>query len=70
MYASFEGSQSSPEQLQLTLALLVCERERLRENGVARDLLERNRLEIGRYQHQLSHALIRRYLVRPVKRAA
>ena len=70
MQHSFDGSQLSPEQLQLRLALLACERERLRENGDSRDLLERNRLEIGRRQYELSYALIRRYLVQPVKRAA
>jgi hypothetical protein len=70
MHLNLEGFQSSPEQLQLRLALLACERERLRENSGARDLLERNRLEIGRCQYEFSHALIRRYLVQPVKRAA
>jgi hypothetical protein len=70
MYHGFDGSQSSPEQLQLRLALLAREREQLRENGGSRDLLERNRLELGRCQYELSHALIRRYLVQPVTRAA
>jgi len=70
MQTDFEGSQSNPEQLQLRLALLACERERLRENGVTGDLLERSRLEIGRCQYELSYALIRRYLVQPVKHAA
>ena len=70
MQIDLEGPKSSPEQLQLRLELLACERERLRENGLAGDLLERNRLEIGRCQYELSHALIRRYLVQPVKRAA
>jgi hypothetical protein len=70
MHPSFDGSQSSPEQLQLRLALLACERERLRENGGSCDQLERNRLEIGRCQYELSYALIRRYLVQPVKQAA
>jgi len=70
MQSSFDGSQSSPEQLQLRLALLVCERERLRENGGSSGLLERNRLEIGRCQYEFSYALIRRYLLQPVKRAA
>jgi len=70
MQSSFDGSQSSPEQLQLSLARLACERERLRENAGSRDLLERNRLELGRCQYELSHALIKRYLVQPVTRAA
>ncbi len=70
MQLDFEASESSPEQLQLKLELLACERERLRENGGACDLLERNRLAIGRCQYQLSYALIRRYLVLPAKRAA
>ncbi|MGD0272526.1 MAG: hypothetical protein ABSB96_02185 [Gaiellaceae bacterium] len=54
----------------MRLALLVCERERLRENGGSSGLLERNRLEIGRCQYEFSYALIRRYLLQPVKRAA
>jgi hypothetical protein len=70
MYHGFDGSQSSPEQLQLKLALLAREREQLREDGGSRDLLERNRLELGRCQYELSHSLIRRYLVQPVTRAA
>lgn len=70
MQSSFDGSQSGPEQLQLRLALLACEREQLRENGGTRDLLERNRVEIGRSQYELSRELIRRYLVQPVERAA
>jgi hypothetical protein len=70
MQFELEVSESSPEQLQLKLALLSYERERLRENGAARDLLERNRLEIGRYQYQYSRALVGRYLPQPVERAA
>jgi hypothetical protein len=65
-----DGSGSSPEQLQLKLSLLAIERQRLREAGRSRELLESNRLEIGRYQYKLSNALIRRHLVRPAKRAA
>ncbi len=64
------GSSSSPEQLQLKLSLLAIERQRLREVGSSRELLENNRLEIGRCQHELSSALIRRHLVRPSERAA
>jgi hypothetical protein len=64
------GSGFSPEQLQLRLSLLAIERQRLREVGSSRELLENNRLEIGRCQHELSCALIRRHLVRPAERAA
>jgi hypothetical protein len=67
-----EQSRFSPEQLQLELSLLALERQRLREAGSARDLLETNRLEIGRCQYELSRALIRRHLAHAhtVKRAA
>jgi hypothetical protein len=65
-----DGSGSSPEQLQLKLSLLAIERQRLREAGISRELLEGNRLEIGRCQYELSNALIRRHLVRPAVRAA
>ena len=65
-----DGSGSNPEQLQLRLSLLAIERQRLREVGSSRQVLEDNRLEIGRCQHLLSSALIRRHLVRPTERAA
>ena len=53
---------ASPEELQRRLEALAGERQRLREAVDSRDLLERNRLEIARSQHELSHALIRRHL--------
>ena len=59
----------SPEQLQLELSLLALERQRLREDGSAREPLETNRLEIGRCQYELSRALIRRHLTPAVRRA-
>jgi hypothetical protein len=61
---------STPEQIQLKLALLNSEREQLRENAGTTESLERNRLAIGRCQYELSHALIRRYLAWPMKQAA
>jgi hypothetical protein len=61
---------TSPEELQLRLALLACERQRLRELGQNGEILERNRLEIGRCQYELSRALIRRYLPRAEQNAA
>ncbi len=64
------GSSTSPEQLQLKLFLLAIERQRMREVGSSRESLESNRLEIGRCQYELSHALIRRHLERPIERAA
>jgi hypothetical protein len=71
MWRSGRGrSGFSPEQLELRLSLLVLERQRLREAGSARELLETNRLEIGRCQYELSRALIRRHLGQTVKRAA
>lgn len=65
-----ERSALSPEQLQLELSSLALERQQLREAGGSRDLLEMNRLEIGRCQYELSRALIRRHLGPAVKRAA
>jgi len=61
---------STPEQIQLQLALLGCERQHLRESGGTRESLEQNRLAIGRCQYELSHALIQRYLAWPAQRAA
>ena len=60
----------SPEQLQLELSLLALERQRLREAESSCDVLESNRLEIGRCQYELSRALISRHLGCPVERAA
>ena len=65
-----DGFGLSPEQLRLELSLLAIERQRLRETGDSRELLENNRLEIGRCQYELSRALIRRYLGRQIPRAA
>jgi hypothetical protein len=61
---------ASPEDLQRRLAALASERQRLRDAGGLGVHLERNRLEIGRCQYELSHALINRYLRRPAERAA
>jgi hypothetical protein len=69
-YLNPNRSTASPEQLQLKLALLACEREQLRNNGAEHESLEHNRLEIGRSQYELSLALIQRHLIRPAKRAA
>jgi hypothetical protein len=69
-YLSSNRAVASPEELQLKLALLACERERLRTSGAAHESLESNRLEIGRNQYELSLALIRRHLTRPAERAA
>jgi hypothetical protein len=65
-----EGSGFSPEQLQVELSLLALARQRLREARSTCESLETNRLEIGRCQYELSRALIRRYLPRPIERAA
>ncbi len=61
---------STPDQLQLRLSQLACERERLRASGGSRESLESNRLEIVHCQHELSHALIQTHLVRPPRQAA
>jgi len=65
-----ERSGFSPEQLQLELSLLALERQKMREAGGTCEVLESNRLEIGRCQYELSRALISRHLGRPVERAA
>lgn len=70
MQLSLDNPQSGPERLQLRLALLACEREQLRASGGSRELLERNRLEIGRCQYEFSHELVRRHLGSPVEQAA
>lgn len=41
---------------------LVAERQRLRRDHAAKELLEDNRREIARLQWELSRALIERYL--------
>jgi hypothetical protein len=60
----------SPEQVQLKLSMLALERQRMRETGSPGELLETNRLEIGRRQYELSLALIQRHLGSAVERAA
>jgi len=65
-----DRSRFSPEQLQLELSMLALERQRMREAGSPGELLETNRLEIGRRQYDLSVALIQRHLGRLVERAA
>jgi len=52
---------TSVELLQAELRELVAERQALRERHAARDALESNRVEVGRRQRKLSHALIERY---------
>jgi len=65
-----DGSRFNPEQLQLELSMLALERQRMREAGSPREVLEPNRLAIGRCQYELSLALIQRHLGQAVERAA
>jgi hypothetical protein len=53
---------ASVECLQEELRALVLTRQALRARDAGRDELESNRLEVGRRQRQLSHALIDRHL--------
>jgi hypothetical protein len=50
------------EELRAQISELVAQRQRLRSLGASGTLLERNRLELGRSQRELSHALIARHL--------
>ena len=52
---------ASVESLQEALRTLVAERQALREHCADRDVLEANRVEVGRRQRQLSQALISRH---------
>lgn len=44
------------------ISRLTAERQRLRDQGVNRSRLERNRVKLARTQWELSYALIDRYL--------
>jgi hypothetical protein len=52
----------SVEDLQARIGTLAAARQQLRAERAALEALEQNRLEIGRAQWELSHALIQRYL--------
>jgi hypothetical protein len=55
-------SRPTVEDLLEQISVLTAERQRLREQGVNGDRLERNRVKLARAQWELSHALIERYL--------
>jgi len=55
-------TRASAEELTMRIAVLVGERQELRESGASHASLERNRLQIARAQWELGHALIDLYL--------
>jgi hypothetical protein len=63
-------SAASVEALTLRIALLVTERQQLRDRGASETMLERNRLELARAQWELGHALIDRHLPEPAEQPA
>lgn len=50
------------ESLMEQISVLTYERQHLRDRGVNRARLEKNRVKLARAQWELSHALIERYL--------
>ena len=61
-------TRASTDELAARIAILVAQRQRLRERGAAEASLERNRLQLARAQWELGHALIERNL--PAQRSA
>jgi hypothetical protein len=55
-------TRASTDEIAARIAILVAERQRLRECGAGEASLERNRLQLARAQWELGHALIERNL--------
>jgi hypothetical protein len=55
-------TRASADELTARIAILVAERQQLRERGASEAPLERNRLQLARAQWELGHALIDRHL--------
>jgi hypothetical protein len=55
-------THATADELAARIAILVSERQRLRERGAEEAPLERNRLQLARAQWELGHALIERNL--------
>ena len=56
-----QASADTVEGIQSALEQLVARRQALRTSAPERALLERNRVEIARFQRLLSEALIKKY---------
>ena len=64
------ASPDSVEELQQLVARLARARQDLRDAGADAAALERNRLDVGQAQQELSHALIARHLPLGARRHA
>jgi hypothetical protein len=59
--------KSGVEELRERIAGLIVQRQELRLSGASSTALEQNRLQLGRSQWELCHALIKRHVPRLVR---